>query len=96
MYQMLLPTPIGENVTYYFFTDPYDECPQGGLGENVNSTVYGYVTGPTGSVINGSTISVGGYSTTTDSLEQTRRRASPMYSIPGGSFSHGNSHICCF
>jgi len=67
MYQMLLPTPVGRNVTYYFFTDPYDECPAGGLGENVNSTVYGHVTGPVGEVISGATVSVGGYSTTSDS-----------------------------
>jgi hypothetical protein len=42
-YQMLLPTPQNATTTYYFFTDHYDTCPPGGLWNNINGTVYGYV-----------------------------------------------------
>jgi len=65
-YQLLLPTPPEQEITYYFFTDPNDECPEGGIGENVNSTMYGYVTNNASQPISGATVSVAGYSTTTD------------------------------
>ena len=41
-FQMLLPTRAGATEKYYFFTDPYDECPEGGgLGEIILASIYG-------------------------------------------------------
>jgi len=62
-YQMLLPTPVNTTQIYYFYTDPNDECPSGGIGNNINATVYGYALDTSGNGISNVTISVGGYST---------------------------------
>jgi hypothetical protein len=40
-YQMMVPVPNGTTPTYYFYADPYDECPAG-LGEY---TGYGNIEG---------------------------------------------------
>jgi hypothetical protein len=68
-YQMMLPTPENSTVTYYFFTDPYDECPAGAdIGTNVNSTMYGYVFhNSTGIPLDNVTVNIAGYETLTDS-----------------------------
>jgi hypothetical protein len=43
-YQMLVPTPEYTSETYYFFTDPNDECPAGGgIGTTIIATIFGYV-----------------------------------------------------
>jgi hypothetical protein len=67
-YQMLLPIPANTTERYYFYADPNDECPAGGLGSTINATVYGYVFNQSGTPIEDATVSVGGYSTQTDSL----------------------------
>jgi len=67
-FQMLLPTPPNTSYRYYFFTDPYDTCPAGGeIGENINSSVYGYVKDEGGSALANASINVAGYSTLSDS-----------------------------
>ncbi|MEM0465949.1 MAG: DUF87 domain-containing protein, partial [Candidatus Pacearchaeota archaeon] len=67
-YQMLIPMPTNSTQRLYFFTDPYDECPPGGLGENINASMYGYVfDNNTGLVIPNATISVAGYNVLSDS-----------------------------
>jgi hypothetical protein len=41
---MLIPTPEETLLTYYFFTDPNDKCPEGGgIGSTVLAEVSGYV-----------------------------------------------------
>ena len=43
-YQMLVPVP-NSSVTYYFFTDPNDECPAGyGTGLLGDGIITGYIT----------------------------------------------------
>jgi hypothetical protein len=45
-YQLMVPSPNGTSPRYYFFTDPYDDCPQGmdvGLIGG-RGYVYGWVT----------------------------------------------------
>jgi len=65
-FQMMLPTPENGDATYYFFTDPYDECPAGGaLGENINATMHGYVTDYLGNPIENATVNVAGYESLT-------------------------------
>ncbi len=67
-YQMLLPTNPDNATTYYFFTDPNDNCPTGALGQTINSTLYGYVTSTTnGNPIYNATVSVLGHTAQTDS-----------------------------
>ncbi|MGC8929905.1 MAG: carboxypeptidase-like regulatory domain-containing protein, partial [Candidatus Woesearchaeota archaeon] len=41
-YQMLLPVKSDTTPVYYFFRDPYEECPAG-PAPAVNTTLYGYV-----------------------------------------------------
>ncbi|MEM2121973.1 MAG: hypothetical protein QXU20_04945, partial [Candidatus Woesearchaeota archaeon] len=41
-YQMLLPVKPGTTPVYYFFRDPYDDCPAG-PAPATNTTLYGYV-----------------------------------------------------
>jgi len=66
-YQMLLPTPPNTTQTYYFFTDPYDECPEGGgIGQTITATIYGYVT-YSGNPLSNVSVSVAGITNLTDS-----------------------------
>lgn len=65
-FQMLLPTPDNSTITYYFYNDPYDQCPQGGLGLNINTTIWGYVTDNNATAIENATVTVGGESTYTN------------------------------
>ena len=59
-YQMLLPVPINQCVTYYFSTDPYDVCPEG-EGELPNiGYVKGNVTTTDGTPVQGAIIALGG------------------------------------
>jgi len=62
-YQMLLPTPLNSTQTYYFYADPNDVCPAGGIGNSINATVYGYALDESGSGVGNVTVSVAGYST---------------------------------
>jgi uncharacterized protein YneF (UPF0154 family) len=56
-YQMLLPTPENTTLTYYFYTDPYDECPVGGeAGNVVEVNVSGYVKDILGNPIDNATV----------------------------------------
>src|SRR3989344_3978969 len=66
-YQMILPSRSNSSTTYYFFTDPYDECPQGGLGENINSTLYGYVKDINNNTLSNVSVVAAGYSILTNS-----------------------------
>ncbi len=59
-YQMLLPTNPNFNSTYYFFTDPSYVCPAGGIGQVINSSVYGYIRNSFGLPVSNVTISVAG------------------------------------
>jgi len=65
-YQMLLPVPENTTQTYYFFSDPNDQCPAGGIGEAINATVYGYVTDVNNDSIEAAAITIAGYSELTD------------------------------
>jgi hypothetical protein len=66
-FQMLLPIPNNETLEYYFFTDPYDECPPGGaIGENINSTLSGHVFDEEGNPLENATVNVAGYDDLTD------------------------------
>ncbi|PIN89791.1 hypothetical protein COU60_02760, partial [Candidatus Pacearchaeota archaeon CG10_big_fil_rev_8_21_14_0_10_34_76] len=62
-YQMLLPTPESSTTRHYFFADPNDECPGGGIGSSFNATAYGYIFDNSGNAIENATINVAGYST---------------------------------
>ncbi len=66
-YQMLLPTPANTTQTYYFYADPNDECPSGGIGNSINATIYGYVSDGSGNSVENATITVAGYSALSDS-----------------------------
>ncbi|MCX6749905.1 MAG: DUF87 domain-containing protein [Candidatus Pacearchaeota archaeon] len=67
-FQMLLPTRPSSTETYYFFTDPYDQCPEGGgIGEIVPAIVYGYVTDSLGDSLENITVVIAGVNYTTES-----------------------------
>ena len=56
-YQMLIPTPYETTLTYYFFTDPYDTCPEGGaIGTTILTSVFGYIKDMAGNPIENATI----------------------------------------
>ena len=66
-YQMLLPTPEYTSQKYYFFTDPYDICPEGGgLGTTVETEVSGYVKDTFGNPIPNAILTFIGNSTNVD------------------------------
>jgi len=65
-YQMLLPVPINTTQTYYFYSDPFDSCPPGGLGNQINATVWGYIINSANAGVANATVTVGGYSTLTN------------------------------
>ncbi len=65
-FQMILPMLPSSNIRYYFFTDPYDECPAGGMGEVINTNIYGYVVNSSNSPIENITVVVAGTNATTD------------------------------
>ncbi|HJX50313.1 MAG TPA: carboxypeptidase regulatory-like domain-containing protein, partial [Candidatus Nanoarchaeia archaeon] len=67
-FQMLLPTRSSSTETYYFFTDPYDECPEGGgIGEIISANVYGYVEDSSGNPLTNITVVLAGANYTTGS-----------------------------
>ncbi|MFA5857106.1 MAG: DUF87 domain-containing protein [Candidatus Pacearchaeota archaeon] len=66
-FQMLLPTLPNTTVDYYFFNDPNDECPAGGIGNNINASVYGYSFDIYNNTLPNVTVTVAGYSAVTDS-----------------------------
>ena len=60
-FQMLLPARPNSTERYYFFTDPNDECPEGGgIGENINASVYGYIKDTNGVALANVSVSVAG------------------------------------
>ena len=61
-YQMLVAVP-NSSVTYYFLTDPADECPEGsGLGQTADGYITGYVLdNSSGLPLNNVTIGIGGF-----------------------------------
>ncbi|MFH1638241.1 MAG: DUF87 domain-containing protein [Candidatus Woesearchaeota archaeon] len=67
-FQMMLPIPENQSQAYYYFTDPNDECPLGGLGNLIEVRVSGYTFDQYGKNISGATVTIGGYSTLTDAL----------------------------
>jgi len=68
-YQMLLPTPENTTVTYYFYTDPYDECPEGGdPGDIVEVNLSGYVKDEAENPIDNATVMFLGMIVQTDAL----------------------------
>lgn len=64
-FQMLLPMPNSSTKRYYFFTDPYDDCPEGGMGEVIATTVHGYVKDYDGFPLENITVVVAGVNYTT-------------------------------
>ena len=67
-FQLLLPVPSEGNATYYFFTDPNDNCPAGaGIGENLIGTVHGYARDIRGNPIANAEIVIAGVNASTDS-----------------------------
>ncbi len=68
-FQMLLPTRAATTETYYFFTDPYDVCPEGGgIGEVISATVYGYIKDNLGNPLENITVVIDGANSTSNSL----------------------------
>ncbi|RMD66634.1 DUF87 domain-containing protein, partial [Candidatus Pacearchaeota archaeon] len=65
-YQMLLPTPANTTQTYYFYVDPNDECPAGGIGNSIIANIYGYVKDSAGSAVENASVTVAGNTTYTD------------------------------
>jgi hypothetical protein len=66
-FQMLLPGPSNTTTTYYFFSDPYDECPAGGgIGDVILANIYGYVRDESGAIVQNATVSLGGARDLTD------------------------------
>ncbi len=65
-YQMLLPVPKNECVTYYFSTDPYDTCPEGEGQLPNQGWVIGNVTSTDNTPLSGVIVGVDGSYTTTD------------------------------
>jgi hypothetical protein len=67
-FQMLLPMMPSSTERYYFFTDPYDECPEGGgIGEIISAIVYGYIRDISGNPLENITVVLAGVNYTTDS-----------------------------
>ncbi len=67
-YQMLIPTPDETMLTYYFFTDPNDECPAGGgIGTTVLATIFGYVKDIYGNPIENASMTFAGITQNTTS-----------------------------
>ena len=67
-YQMLIPTPESTSITYYFFTDPNDECPAGGgIGTTVEATVFGFVKDTLGNPIANASVTFAGITKNTTS-----------------------------
>jgi hypothetical protein len=66
-FQLLLPVPAGQQKTYYFFTDPFDTCPQGGgIGDVLVANIYGYVRDESGNPIENASVIFRGFSKLTD------------------------------
>ncbi|MDA3836625.1 MAG: DUF87 domain-containing protein [Nanoarchaeota archaeon] len=67
-YQMLLPIPEEGDADYFFFVDPTDECPEGGgIGENIDGTVYGFAFDESGDPLENVSIILAGIEVFTDS-----------------------------
>jgi hypothetical protein len=68
-FQLLLPSPPNSTEKFYFFTDPYDNCPEGGgIGNTLNMTLYGYVKDIYGNYLNNTLVSVAGEAAYTNPL----------------------------
>lgn len=61
-YQMLLPTPANTSQTFYFYPDPNDNCPPGGIGNSINASLWGYTFDQDNNVLENVTVTVAGYS----------------------------------
>ncbi len=59
-FQMILPASEGTTPKYYFFTDPYDVCPEGGMGENLAVQLSGYVFDIFGNPISNASVIITG------------------------------------
>jgi hypothetical protein len=59
-FQMLLPVPEGDTKEYYFLTDPYDVCPEGGIGENLAVQLSGYIFDVFGNPLENASVLVAG------------------------------------
>ena len=66
-FQMLLPAPEGTSPLFYFFTDPNDVCPEGGIGENLAVQLSGYVFDVLNNPIENATVIVAGIEALSDS-----------------------------
>ncbi|HKL23143.1 MAG TPA: hypothetical protein VJ895_00150, partial [Candidatus Nanoarchaeia archaeon] len=67
IFQMILPVLPGESFEYYFFTDPYDVCPEGGIGNNLAVQLYGYVFDMFGEPIENASVIVAGFESRSNS-----------------------------
>ncbi|MGD9276133.1 MAG: DUF87 domain-containing protein [Candidatus Pacearchaeota archaeon] len=65
-FQMILPTRENVTETYYFFTDPNDVCPGGGIGNNVEANLSGYTFDENGTALANVSVTVAGYSDLSD------------------------------
>lgn len=66
-YQAILPIPPNDTQIYYFYADPNDECPAGGLGTSLVANVHGYIKDITGAIIPDAVVRVAGVSNLSDS-----------------------------
>jgi len=65
-FQMLLPD-LANPTMYFFFTDPFDECPAGGgVGNTFTGNVYGYIFDTNGAPIENASAILGGNTSTTN------------------------------
>ncbi len=65
-YQMLLPVPENSTQEFFFFVDPYDVCPEGGVGNSFNVSLYGWAIDTSNNSLANVTVNVAGYSILTD------------------------------
>ncbi len=83
-YQMLLPTPANTTVNYYFYSDPNDVCPSGGIGSTIDSTVSGYTKDSNGNILGDVSVTFVGNTTTSNS---TTGFYNISYSVLEGTFN---------
>ncbi len=66
-YQMLLPTPANTTTNYYFYADPNDVCPSGGIGSTIDTVIYGYTLDTSGNILGDVSVALAGSSVLTNS-----------------------------
>ncbi|MBR9705045.1 DUF87 domain-containing protein [Candidatus Pacearchaeota archaeon] len=66
-YQIMIPLPNNQTEEFYYFNDPEEECPPGGLGENINSSAWGYTFDDNNNILPNVSVTIAGYTYITGS-----------------------------